>query len=90
MKLIAENNLSLHWRNRSANLSVNMNLIEARRGLRSPTSPLTAISEGTMDSGSPMVHLSPAQTLTPLVEAGEVRPLSPNKLYLLRQGILYT
>jgi len=85
-----ERKLSSHWRNKSANLSVNLDLISARISLRSP---LTSFAEDTPDSQysqpSPVVHLSPIPPgLKREIDPGEIRPVSPNRMYLLRQGII--
>lgn len=83
-----ERGLRSHWRGRSANLSVDLNLISVRQALRTPMEVGTEDESSGKGSGSPFVYLSPAKPVTPLIEIGEVRPLSPNKLYLLRQGIV--
>jgi hypothetical protein len=67
---------------------VTTDLMSVRQALRSPSPSIVDSRSGREESTSFVVHLSPATHVTPLVEEGKVRPLSPNKLYLLRQGII--
>jgi hypothetical protein len=86
--LILERKLSSHWRNKSANLSVNLDLISARNSLRSPVKPSAQTPTTARSEESSKVYLTPARPVTPQIEEGEIRPVSPNRIYLLGQGIL--